>query len=102
MLSAGHIIVPFEGGVYTGEAQASARIVFGGQHQAVLGGAPTSLHAWRLNTNQTITALIAAANPGSIGYTAGTAAGTAVGWVSFCEVVSGPTPGYINIYSAIT
>ena len=100
VLGAGHIIVPFEGGVYTGEAQANARIVFGGQHQAILGGVPASLHAWRLNTNRTITALIAAANPGSIGYTAGTGTGTAVGWVAFCEVVSGPTVGYVKIYSA--
>ena len=100
VLSAGHIIVPFEGGVYTGEAQAAARIVFAGQHQAILNGAPASLHAWRLNTTQTITALIAAANAGSIGYTAGTAAGTAVGWVAFCEVVGGPAVGYVKIYSA--
>ena len=50
----GNITTPFEGGVYCGEAQAAARIVFAGQHMAILGGAPASLHAWRLNTNQTI------------------------------------------------
>ena len=100
VLAASHIITPFEGGVYTGEAQADARVVFAGQHQAILNGVPTSLHAWRLNTTQTITALIAAANPGSIGYTEGTGSGTAVGWIAFCEVVNGPAVGYIKVYSA--
>lgn len=69
-LTAGHIITPYEGGIYCGEAQTDARIVFAGQHMAILGGAPDSLYAWRLNTNQTIDALIAAGNPGSVGYVA--------------------------------
>lgn len=72
-LTAGHIIVPYEGGVYTADAQAAARIVFGGQHQAILTGAPASLYCWRLNTTQTITAVIAAANAGSVGFAAGAA-----------------------------
>jgi len=100
VLSAGHIIVPFEGGVYTGEAQTNARVVFGGQHQAILTGAPASLHCWRLNTTQTVTALIAAANPGSVGYSAGVAAGTAIGWLPLAEIV-GPGVVYVKLYSAI-
>ncbi len=102
VLSAGHIIVPFEGGVYTGEAQATARIVFGGQHQAILGGVPASLHAWRLNTNRTVTALIAAANSGSVGYTAGTGtSGTQLGYIPMFDIV-GVGIGYLRIYATAT
>jgi len=66
--TAGHIHVPFEGGLWSGDAQANLRAVFAGQHQAILAGAPASLNAWRVNTNQTVDALIAAANAGSVGY----------------------------------
>ena len=99
VLTAGHIIVPIEGGVYTSEAQGAARVVFAGQHQAILTGAPTTLHAWRLNATQTITALIAAANPGSVGYSAGTGAGTAVGWIKIADIV-GVGVVYAKVYSA--
>ena len=103
VLSAGHIIVPFEGGVYTGEAQASARVVFGGQHQAILDGAPASLHCWRLNTTQTITALIAAANTGSVGYAAAAGAtSNKLGDIPLAEIVgiNGGNPVYIRVYDA--
>lgn len=102
VLSAGHIIVPFEGGVYTDGAQATARIVFAGQHQAILGGVPASLHAWRLNTNRTITAVIAAANPGSVGYVAGAGtAGIQVGYIPIADIV-GPGIVYVRVYSSAT
>ena len=102
VLSAEHIIVPFEGGVYTGEAQATARIVFGGQHQAILNGAPASLHAWRLNTTQTITAVIAAANAGSIGFTGGAGtSGTQVGYIPIADIV-GTGVVYIRVYDSAT
>jgi hypothetical protein len=88
VFAAGHIITPFEGGIWTGTAQAAARIVFAGQHQAILNGAPASLHAWRLNTTQTITALIAAANAGSVGYVASVAtASTKVGSIPLADVI---------------
>ena len=102
VLSAGHIIVPFEGGVYTGEAQAAARIVFAGQHQAILGGAPASLHAWRLNTNRTITALIAAANAGSVAFQASAAeTSTPIGSVPMFDIV-GTGIGYVRLYDGYT
>ncbi len=102
VLSAGHIIVPIEGGVYTSEAQAAARIVFAGQHQAILTGAPASLHAWRLNTTQTITALITAANSGSVGFTAGTGtSGTQRGYIPIADVV-GVGLCYIRVYATAT
>lgn len=102
VLSAGHIIVPFEGGVYTGEAQAAARIVFAGQHQAILNGAPASLHAWRLNATQTVTAVIAAANPGSVGFVAGAGtSGVQVGYIPIADIV-GVGVVYIRVYSSAT
>src|SRR3990167_329006 len=49
--AADKIHVPFEGGIYDGGGTlTNARLVFGGQHQAILSGSPASLHAWRLNT----------------------------------------------------
>ena len=98
VLAASHIIVPFEGGVYTGEAQATARIVFGGQHQAILNGAPASLHAWRLNTNQTITAVIAAANAGSIGFATGQTASVSAGTIAIADIV-GTGVVYVQVYT---
>jgi len=105
VLTAGHIIVPFEGGVYTGEAQASARIVFAGQYQAILNGAPASLHAWRLNTTQTTTALIAAANTGSVGYVAGAGtSGTQLGYIPLADIVgvNSGNPVYVRVYATAT
>ncbi len=98
VLSAGHIIVPFEGGVYCAEAQATARIVLM-QLQGILGGAPASMHIFRVNTNQEITAMFAAANAGSVHYAAGETAGTAAGTIAFADIV-GSGVRYIQLYSA--
>ena len=101
VLAAGHIHVPFEGGVYEGAAtMTNARIVFAGQHQAILTGTPASLHAWRLNTTKTITALIAAANAGSIGFaaSAGTTS-TKNGDIAIADVV-GTGVVYVRTYNA--
>jgi len=103
ILKAGHIIVPFEGGVWAGTTQTDARIVFAGQHQAILAGPPASMHVWRLNVaapGGAITALIAAANPGSVGYAAGVGAGTAVGWIPIADIV-GVGVVYAKVYSAM-
>jgi len=99
VLSAGHLIVPLECGVYTGEAQATARVVLC-QLQAVLTGAPASLHVFRVNTTQTTTAVIAAANPGSVGYTAGAGtAGTQLGYIPIADIV-GTGVVYIRVYDS--
>lgn len=98
-LAAGHIIVPFEGGVYAGESQSTARIVFAGQHQAVLTDSPASLYAWRLNTSHTVDAIMTAANPGSVGYAAdATTDSTKIGDIPFVEI--GSTTYYIRLYDA--
>lgn len=99
----GSLVVPYEGGVWAGEAQAAGRIVFAGQHQAILAGAPASLHAWRLNVAQVagnITALIAAANPQSVAYRAGTAGTGVVGTIPIADVV-GTGVVYIDVHGAV-
>lgn len=101
VLSAGHIITPFEGGVYAGESQATARIVFAGQYQAQLTDAPTTLHAWRLNVaaaGGSITALIAGANAGSVGFASGQTASTQAGTIAIADIV-GTGVVYINTYT---
>jgi len=102
LLAAGHIVTPFEGGIYAGAAQAAARVVFAGQHQAILAGVPASMHAWRLNVAQVagnITALIAAANPESVAYRAGTAGTGVVGTIPIADVV-GTGVVYIDVHAA--
>ena len=99
--SSGHIIVPWEGGIYEGSAtMTNARCVFAGQYQAVLTNTPATLHAWRLNTTKTITALIAAANSGSVGYaaSAGTTS-TKCGDIPIADVV-GHGVVYVRCYDA--
>jgi len=99
---AGHIIVPFEGGIYTDSANAAARIVFGGQHQAILTDAPASLYAWRLNSTQTVTAVIAAANPGSVGFVSTAAeTSTPVGGIPLFDIV-GSGVVWVRVYDAAT
>jgi hypothetical protein len=99
VLSANHIIVPLECGVYTGEAQAAARVVLC-QLQAILNGAPASLHVFRVNTTQTATAVIAAANAGSIGYTAGAGtSGTQLGYIPIADIV-GTGVVYVRVYDS--
>ena len=103
ILKAGHIITPYEGGVWAGTTQTEARVVFAGQHQAILAGVPASMHAWRLNVAQVagpITALIAAANPESVGYAAGVGVGTAIGWIKIADIV-GVGVVYAKVYSAM-
>jgi hypothetical protein len=100
VLTAGNIIVPADTGVYTGVAQAAARIVFGGQHMAILAGAPTTLHAWRLNTATiSVTALIAAASPQSVGWVASAGGSPAqAGYIPIADIV-GPGVVYVKCYS---
>lgn len=101
---AGKIHVPFEGGIYDGGGTlTNARLVFGGQHQAVLSSSPASLHAWRLNTaTYAVTALIAAASPQSVGYVAGAGtSGAQVGYVPIADIV-GPGVVYVRVYSSAT
>lgn len=100
VLSSGHIIVPIEVGVYTGEAEASARIVLM-QLQGILNGAPNSLHVFRVNTTQTVTAVMAAANPGSVGYAADTVlnTGSKLGNVPLFDIV-GVGVVYVEVFSS--
>ncbi len=102
----GSIITPLDVGIYTAGAEAAGRIVFAGQAMyvgAVGIGAPASIHAWRLNIAQAvgaIDALIAAANPESVGYNDGTAGTGVVGTAPLYDVV-GFGIRHIDLHAAV-
>ena len=89
--AAGHIHTPMDTGVWSNDTQANLRVVFGGQHMAILAGNPASMYCWRLNiaaAGGALDSLIAAANAGSVGYvaTAGTSSNK-VGDLPMADVV---------------
>jgi len=89
---------PLDTGIYSGAAQAACTLYFAGQHQAQLFGAPAALYAWRLNSTQTITALILAANAGSVGYAAdATSDATKLGAIPL--FVLGGVTHYVRTYA---
>ncbi len=102
----GGIITPFEGGIYVTSAEAAGRIVFMAQGMYVgsgLIGAPASLHAWRLNVAQAagpVDALIAAANPESVGYDDGKAGTGVVGTIPLADVV-GFGIRFVDVHAAV-
>jgi len=90
---------PFDGGIYSGAAQAACTMYYGGQYQAQLFGAPAALHVWRMNSTKTITSMILAANAGSVGYAAdATTDSNKVGDIPFVTV-SGAIK-WIRLYDA--
>ena len=94
------IHTPFEGGLWKGDADATLRAVYGAQFQAILAGAPASLHVFRLNATQVADAVYQVANLGSIGYVAGAAtASTKVGDIPFVEL-PGAVIRWIRLYDA--
>jgi len=92
----GNVFTPFDGGIYSGAAQAAATMYYGGQYQAQLFGAPAALHVWRMNSTQTINSMILAANPGSVGFTAGAETATYTGSIPF--VTTGGAVHWIRLY----
>lgn len=97
VLSANHVITPHETGVYTPEAQAAAWIVFGGKHQAILAGAPAHLYVWELNSNHTITALIRAVNPQSVGYVQGESGSGTSGTIPIVSITG--SVKYVDVHA---
>uniref|UniRef100_A0A6M3KA93 Uncharacterized protein n=1 Tax=viral metagenome TaxID=1070528 RepID=A0A6M3KA93_9ZZZZ len=100
-----NILCPFEVGLYdAGATLTNGRIVMQ-QIQAILASAPgTSLHIWRINVaaaGGAITALIAAANPASVGYSAGTAGTGVVGTIPLVDSAGGPGILYVDVHSAV-
>ncbi|MBU2249596.1 MAG: hypothetical protein KKD77_22810 [Gammaproteobacteria bacterium] len=99
-----NILCPFEVGLYdAGATLTNGRIVLQ-QIQAILASAPgTSLHIWRINVaaaGGAVTALIAAANPTSVGYSAGTAGTGVVGTIPIADIV-GTGVVYIDVHAAV-
>lgn len=99
----GSIITPDDVGIWAGTNQTLGRVVFAGQAMAILNNAPASLHAWRLNVAAAagaIDALIAAANPGSVGYAVGTAGTGVVGTIPLADIV-GHGVVYVDVHGAV-
>ncbi len=102
----GSIITPLDVGIYTSGAEAAGRIVFAGQAMyvgAVGIGAPASIHAWRLNIAQAvgdIDALIAAANPETVGYNDGTSGTGVVGTAPLYDIV-GFGVRHVDLHAAV-
>ena len=103
----GSLLVAHEIGIYdAGATLTSARVVMQ-QIQGILASAPgTSLHIWRINiaaAGGAVTALIAAANPTSVGFVATAAeTSTPIGAIPFAEIVGVATVGWIRLYDAAT
>ena len=97
-------LTPIEGGVYNaaGSDISLTRIIFAGQHQAILDANPAHLYAWRLNVAAAagnIDALIAAANPQSFGYVASAAtAGAKLGGMPLVE--QGGVVYWVRLYAS--
>lgn len=98
------ILAAHEIGIYdAGATLTSGRIVMQ-QIQAILASTPgTSLHIWRINVaaaGGAVTALIAAANPTSVGYAASAGVtSNKVGDIPFADIV-GHGVRYIRLYDA--
>jgi len=102
--SDGSLLVMHEIGVYDVGATivGSARVVVS-QMQGILAAAPASFHWWRLNlaaAGGTATALIAAANPASVGFVAGAGVASAKnGNIPIADVV-GTGVVWVRTYAA--
>lgn len=91
-----YITTPLDLGIYSGADQDAATL-FMIQMQAQLHGAPTSLHLFRVNHTQTLTALYYATGAGSMGYVAdATEEDAKVGGVPFLTI--GATTYWIRLY----
>lgn len=105
----GNLIVAHEIGIYDvgcDLAGENGRVVMS-QMQAMLGSAPgTSFHWWRLNlaaAGGTATALIAAANPASVGFVANAlTTATLIGHIPLAQIVGVATVGWVRIYDGAT
>ncbi len=93
------LCVAIDCGVYENAAadMSSARVI-GVQIMAILTNSPSLLHPFRINTTKTVTAVIAAANPGSVNYVAnaGTSSGK-LGDVPIADIV-GVGVVYMRVY----
>ena len=108
MATNGSLLVARETGIYDAGAtlNVNARIVMH-QMQALLASNPgTSFHWWRLNlaaAGGAATALIAAANPASVGFVANAlTTATLIGHIPLAQIVGVATVGWVRIYDGAT
>ena len=101
--SNGSLLVAHDLGIYDAGATivGDARVVMS-QLMAILASTPSSFHWWRLNLaapGGSCTALIAAANPTSVGYAAGEAGTGVVGTIPMFDIV-GAGVRYVDVHAA--
>jgi hypothetical protein len=94
----------YEGGIYDGGATLTNSRFVGLQLQMILQGAASSLHWFRFNCNDgssnTVTAIFAAANPGSAAFTSGAGTtSTKNGDIAIADIV-GTGVVYVRTYDA--
>ena len=97
------LLVAGEFGIYEGSALATDNWVVLLQLQAILAGAPNDLNIFRINVaaaGGAVQAIFAAANPTSLGYSAGTAGTGVVGTIPFADIVGHGTV-YIDVHAAV-
>ena len=97
-----NILCAHEIGIYDAGANLTAGRVVMQQIQGILASAPgVSLHIWRVNiaaAGGAVTALIAAANPTSVGFVAGAETATYIGSIPFAQIVGVAGIGWIRLY----
>lgn len=93
------VITPMEVGVYEGSGctMTNARVVLM-QLQGILTNSPSLFHIFRVNTTKTITAIIAAANAGSVCFATGETASTSAGTIALADV-TGYGVVYVQVYT---
>lgn len=103
----GTVTTPWDTGIYNavGADISASRLVFAGQHMAILDAAPFQMYAWRLNVAAAaghITALIQAGNIQSVGYIAAvTETADPIGYIplAFIAGIAGAQPCYVRVYT---
>jgi len=100
-------LTPVDTGVYNapGSDISLSRIIFAGQHMAILDAVPGQMYAWRLNVAAAagpITALIQAGNIQSVGYIAAiTETADPIGYIplAFIAGIAAAQPCYVRVYT---
>jgi hypothetical protein len=99
--NAGYTHAPFEGGIWSADAQPLMYASYAGQYHAILAGQPSNLYAWRLNSTHRVDALIQAANLEAVGYVAGVATlSNKVGDLPLAEIAAGVGVRWVRLYDA--
>jgi len=99
--TAAEIITPLECGVYSAAVNATLRVYFAGQYQAILAGAPGEICAMRWNTNQPILAWVMGGNDGSVGFSNGTTGDGVIGTIPLANT-AGTGMMWVEVHATVS